>query len=56
MHRFAKDSEDGAISRTLMPTASLATVKYHVTVITGDQKGAGTDANVFIVLFGDKVA
>ena len=26
--------------------------KYRVHVITGDVKGAGTDANVFITLFG----
>ncbi len=26
---------------------------YHVYVYTGDKFGAGTDANVYIVLFGD---
>ena len=26
--------------------------KYRVHVITGDVKGAGTDANVFITIFG----
>ena len=26
---------------------------YHVKVTTGDVWGAGTDANVFIVLYGD---
>lgn len=27
--------------------------KYKVTVYTGNKKGAGTDANVYIVLFGE---
>lgn len=26
---------------------------YEVVTITGDVKGAGTDANVFVTLFGD---
>jgi hypothetical protein len=29
-------------------------VKYRVTVHTGDKRGAGTDANVFIILHGEK--
>jgi PLAT/LH2 domain len=29
------------------------TVIYEVKVITGDRRGAGTDANVFIVLYGE---
>ena len=32
-------------------TAALQT--YHVYVITGNKMGAGTDANVYIVLFGE---
>lgn len=28
-------------------------VVYEVVAITGDERGAGTDANVFISLFGD---
>lgn len=28
-------------------------VVYEVVAITGDERGAGTDANVFITLFGD---
>lgn len=28
--------------------------KYVVTVKTGDLSGAGTDANVFLTMFGDK--
>ncbi|XP_061887966.1 lipoxygenase homology domain-containing protein 1-like [Entelurus aequoreus] len=31
---------------------SLVPVKYEIIVITGDEKGAGTDANVFITIFG----
>ena len=32
---------------------TLCTAKtYHVDVFTGDEKKAGTDANVFITLFG----
>ena len=32
---------------------SIAVHKYRVHVITGDVKGAGTDANVFITIFGE---
>ncbi|XP_056433977.1 lipoxygenase homology domain-containing protein 1 [Gadus chalcogrammus] len=32
--------------------SSLVPVKYEIIVITADQKGAGTDANVFITLYG----
>ncbi|XP_054613031.1 lipoxygenase homology domain-containing protein 1-like isoform X2 [Dunckerocampus dactyliophorus] len=31
---------------------SLVLVKYEIIVITGDEKGAGTDANVFVTIFG----
>uniref|UniRef100_A0AAY4A0E6 PLAT domain-containing protein n=1 Tax=Denticeps clupeoides TaxID=299321 RepID=A0AAY4A0E6_9TELE len=31
---------------------SLVPVKYEIIVVTGDEKGAGTDANVFITVFG----
>ncbi|XP_068609216.1 lipoxygenase homology domain-containing protein 1 [Brachionichthys hirsutus] len=31
---------------------SLVPVKYEVIVVTGDEKGAGTDANVFITIYG----
>ena len=27
---------------------------YEVSVVTGDISGAGTDANVYVILFGDK--
>ena len=33
----------------------LALKKYTIGVLTGSVKGAGTDANVFINLFGTKV-
>nr|XP_020476822.1 lipoxygenase homology domain-containing protein 1-like isoform X2 [Monopterus albus] len=31
---------------------SLVPIKYEIIVVTGDEKGAGTDANVFIVIYG----
>lgn len=31
---------------------SLVPVKYEIITITGDEKGAGTDANVFITIYG----
>lgn len=31
---------------------SLVPVKYEIIIITGDEKGAGTDANVFITIYG----
>lgn len=31
----------------------LAASKYKVTVFTGDKPGAGTDANVYITMFGE---
>ena len=29
-------------------------IPYHIHVTTGDVRGAGTDANVFVILFGGK--
>lgn len=53
-YRFAKSEGDGAIVRDI--TASeLAMKKYKVMVHTGDVKGAGTDANVFITIHGHSV-
>ena len=54
---LASDEEDGAISRELPAgsedgQASLPIVDYHIRVITGDRNGAGTNANVFIEVFG----
>ncbi|XP_053384453.1 lipoxygenase homology domain-containing protein 1-like isoform X6 [Mercenaria mercenaria] len=54
---LAKDEGDGAICRTLLgsrdPFAVRKDTKYKVTVYTGNKKGAGTDANVYIILFGE---
>jgi len=54
---FAKDEEDGAIEREIPASnadgvASLPMITYKVLVTTGDRRGAGTDANVFLTLFG----
>ena len=53
-----KGEDDGAIVRELIPTSGAAKntqiVKYKVLVHTGDKRGAGTDANVFIILHGEK--
>ncbi len=51
--RFSKDEEDGAIERDL--ELGNGTLTYVVQVRTGNVSGAGTDANVFIVLYGEKV-
>ena len=32
---------------------NIAATSYHIDVKTGDVRGAGTDANVFIQLFGE---
>lgn len=34
--------------------SNLTTVVYEVKVLTGDRRGAGTDANVVVTLYGDK--
>ena len=36
------------------PRSSLAARTYAVSVFTGEVKGAGTDANVFLTVFGDR--
>jgi hypothetical protein len=53
---------DGATAKTLFPLngkdSKLSVnpaVTYEVRVTTGDVKGAGTDANVFLTMFGDQV-
>lgn len=35
------------------PPLSLPVARYRVTVCTGELEGAGTDANVYLCLFGD---
>jgi hypothetical protein len=56
---LAKDEEDGQIERELPASdkdgvASLPLINYKVSVKTGDRPGAGTDANVFIWIYGEK--
>jgi hypothetical protein len=58
---FDKSEEDGQIERDVPATgqdgkASTPLVSYKISVVTGDRHGAGTDANVFIQVFGDKGA
>ena len=55
---LAKDEDDHQIVRELPADGPsikkpLPLVKYQVDVQTGDKSGAGTDANVFINIFGD---
>ncbi|CAF5154845.1 unnamed protein product, partial [Rotaria magnacalcarata] len=53
---LAKDEDDGQISRDLKlhkDIKSGTTNKYKVTVYTGNKVGAGTDADVFITIYGD---
>lgn len=38
----------------MMQWNSVAAKSYTVNVYTGDVSGAGTDANVFLIIFGDK--
>lgn len=53
--RFSASESDGQFIRTLDATEQLDIANYRITVYTGDIKGAGTDANVSITLFGEKV-
>nr|XP_023838831.1 lipoxygenase homology domain-containing protein 1-like [Salvelinus alpinus] len=41
-----------AIESFASKARSLVPVKYEIILITGDEKGAGTDANVFITIYG----
>ncbi|CAM2710921.1 unnamed protein product [Rotaria socialis] len=53
---LAKDEDDGQISRDLKLHKDIksGTInKYKVTVYTGNKMGAGTDADVFITIYGD---
>lgn len=47
---LALDGDGGLIDRILVPETALTT--YEITVVTGDEDNAGTDANVYIWLFG----
>jgi hypothetical protein len=55
MFRFSKSLEDKLIERDIAASDSLMQTKYTITICTGDVANAGTDANVFITIFGDKV-
>lgn len=52
--RFGKHVSDGKSEREIDAT-SLAMMKYQIEVYTGNINGAGTDSNVYVTLFGDKV-
>ena len=54
LFRFVKDSKDGKTARELKASERVL-LQYEVTIVTGSVANAGTDANVSIVLFGDKV-
>lgn len=55
---LSRTQGDGLIQRTLStsshPTIQLPRKSYTVAVVTGGMRGAGTDANVFITLFGER--
>ncbi|XP_063398724.1 lipoxygenase homology domain-containing protein 1-like isoform X1 [Mytilus trossulus] len=55
---FATDEDDGQISRDLLvgkgATTSAPGIPYRITVSTGDERNAGTDARVFIILHAGK--
>jgi hypothetical protein len=55
-HRWLDKNEgDGKIELDLLPGDKIkkpAGILYEITVFTGDEFGAGTDAKVFIQLFG----
>jgi len=55
---LAKNEDDGQIVREISASsqdgvASAPLSTYKVTVLTGDRRGAGTDANVFITITGE---
>lgn len=56
---LAKDEEDGKIERILKENTSLREERgpknvWEVSVYTSNKKNAGTDANVFLMLYGDR--
>ena len=44
--------DDREVMQYFDATVAAASQTYHVFVHTGDKRGAGTDANVFITMFG----
>ena len=54
---FATDEDDGAVWRELYPTEidnRQGTIPYQIEVQTADERWAGTDANVFIQIYGEE--
>ena len=53
---LAVDEDDGKIKRELVANQSqyLDKISYNVSVKTGDNLNAGTDANVYLKIFGSK--
>lgn len=52
---FDKKEEDGLIRRRLkVAEVGGENVDYTVTVVTSDIRGAGTDANVFVEIVGER--
>ena len=56
---FFIDEDDGEISREIAAStedgvASAPLSYYKISTVTGDRRGAGTDANVYIILYGEK--
>jgi hypothetical protein len=54
---LAKDEDDGQIIRELPASdkdgvASLPMVNYKLSIMTGDRKGAGTNANILVTIYG----
>ena len=49
---FARDEDDGQIERELLPSFT-GGVNWRLVVVTGQERGAGTDADVFVELFGE---
>ena len=49
---FSKNEGDGLIERELFPSFS-GGVNWKLTVVTGDERGAGTDAAVSVEIMGE---
>ena len=53
---LARDEDDGQISRDLLATDDLLAIKklgkYKISVFTGNKRNAGTDADVFLTIYG----
>ena len=49
---FAKNKDDGLIERELFPSFS-GGVNWKLTIVTGEERGAGTDADVSVEIMGE---